>query len=99
MKKLSIIITTFLFIFGMSLTAQDLNDAGKAYNEGITLAKENKTMEAIAAYQECADISKELGDVGEGLKIKAETQISSLYLKLGLDAYKAKEYYPFRRIC
>lgn len=92
MKKLTIILTAFLLLFGLSISAQDLNDAGKAYNEGIEFAKENNTMEAIAAYQECADISKELGDVGEGLKVKAETQISSLYLKLGLDSYKAKEY-------
>lgn len=92
MKKLTIIITALFLVFGLSISAQDLNDAGKAYNEGIAFAKENKTMEAITAYQECADISRELGDVGEGLKVKAETQISSLYLKLGLDSYKAKEY-------
>jgi tetratricopeptide (TPR) repeat protein len=92
MKKLTIIITAFLFVFTLGLTAQDLNKAGKAYNEGISFAKENQTIEAIASYQKCADICAELGEVGEGLKTKAETQITSLYLKLGIDAYKSKEY-------
>lgn len=92
MKKLTIVLTAFFLIFSMGLSAQDLNDAGKAYNEGISLAKENKTMEAIESYQECAIICSELGDIGEGLKLKAETQVSSLYMKLGIDAYKAKDY-------
>lgn len=92
MKKLTTIITAFLFVLTLGLSAQDLNKAGKAYNEGISLAKENKTMEAIDSYQKCADICAELGEVGEGLKTKAETQIASLYLKLGIDAYKSKDY-------
>lgn len=92
MKKLTIILTVSFLVFAMGLSAQDLNDAGKAYNKGIELSKENKTMEAIEKYQKCADIAAELGDVGEGLKTKAETQILSLYMKLGIDAYKAKEY-------
>ncbi|MEN8223751.1 MAG: tetratricopeptide repeat protein [Bacteroidota bacterium] len=90
MKKLTIILTALSLIFTMSISAQDLNDAGKAYNKGIGFAKENKTMEAIQSYQKCANIAGELGDVGEGLKVKAETQITSLYMKLGIDAYKAK---------
>ena len=92
MKKLSIILSAFFFVLTLGLSAQDLNDAGEAYNDGISLTKENKVMKAIASYQECADICAELGEVGEGLKIKAETQISSLYLKLGIDAYKEKTF-------
>ena len=91
MKKLTIVLTGLVMMFALGLNAQDLNDAGKAYNKGIELAKDNKTMEAIKSYQKCADISAELGDVGEGLKNKAESQISSLYMKLGIDAYKAKD--------
>ena len=92
MKKLTIVLTAFFLMFTMGLSAQDLNDAGKAYNKGIGFTKENKTMEAIEAYQKSASIAGELGDVGEGLKLKAETQVSSLYMKLGIDAYKAKQY-------
>ena len=65
MKKLTIVLTVFFLVFTMGLSAQDLNDAGKAYNQGIELTKENKTMEAIEKYQKCADIASELGDVGE----------------------------------
>ncbi|MDT8393159.1 MAG: tetratricopeptide repeat protein [Bacteroidales bacterium] len=92
MKNLTIILTAFFLVISLGLSSQDLNKAGKAYNEGINLTKENKTMEAIASYKECAEICAELGEVGEGLKTKAETQISSLYLKQGLDAYKSKDY-------
>lgn len=92
MKKLTILITAFIISLSAGLTAQDLNDAGEAYNDAIALTKENKTMEAIQSFQESADICSELGEVGEGLKIKAETQIASLYMKLGIDAYKAKEF-------
>jgi len=92
MKKLTIVLTAFFLVISMGLSAQDLNDAGKSYNKGLELTKENKPMEAIEEYRECAEIAGELGDVGEGLKTKAETQISSLYMKLGIDAYKAKGY-------
>lgn len=92
MKKLTTVLTALLIMLAMGISAQDLNDAGKAYNKAIELSKENKTYEAIEKYQKCADISAELGDVGEGLKVKAETQITSLYMKLGVDAYKAKTY-------
>ena len=91
MKKLTIVLTGLMMMFALGLNAQDLNDAGKAYNKGIELAKDNKTFEAIKSYMKCSDISAKLGDVGEGLKSKAENQISSLYMKLGIDAYKAKE--------
>lgn len=92
MKKLTIILTAFFLMTGTGLSAQNLNDAGKAYNKAIALAQENKTLEAIASYQKCADICAELGDVGEGLKIKAETQIYNLYLTMGVESYKAKAY-------
>lgn len=92
MKNLTIILTVIIMAFSGGLVAQDLNAAGEAYNDGIGFAKENQLMEAIESYQDCADICKELGEVGEGLKVKAETQISSIYLKLGIDAYKAKTF-------
>lgn len=92
MKKLTIILTAFFLTISLGLLAQDMNEAGQAYNEGIGLAKENKTAEAIASYQKCADICAGLGEDGAELQEKAETQITSLYLKQGIDAYKAKRY-------
>lgn len=90
MKKLTIILTVLFMAATTGLFSQDLNDAGKAYNKGIELSKENDLIGAIESYSKCANICQDLGDVGEGLKVKAETQISSLYLKLGINAYKAK---------
>ena len=92
MKKLTIVLSILLITVSQSLTAQDLNDAGKAYNKGISLTKENNQIEAIESYQECAEICEKLGEVGEGLMLKAEKQISSLYMKLGIDAFKVKDY-------
>ena len=92
MKKLTIALSILLITVSQSLTAQDLNDAGEAYNKGISLTKENNQIAAIESYQECAEICEELGEVGEGLMTKAQAQISSLYMKLGIDAFKAKDY-------
>jgi tetratricopeptide (TPR) repeat protein len=92
MKKLTIALSILLITVSQSLTAQDLNDAGKAYNEGISFTKENNQIKAIESYRECAEICEELGEEGEELMIKAQTQISSLSMKLGIDAFKAKDY-------
>ncbi len=92
MKKLTIVLSILFITVSQSLTAQDLNDAGKAYNKGISFTKENDQIKAIESFQECAEICEELGEVGEGLMIKAQTQVTSLYMKLGIDAFKAKEY-------
>ena len=92
MKKLSIILTVFFVTITMGLTAQNLNSAGKAYNKGIELAQEGNTQGAIESYQKCADICSELGEVGEGLKVKAETQICNIYIKMGVEKFKVKNY-------
>ncbi|MCK4570061.1 MAG: tetratricopeptide repeat protein [Bacteroidales bacterium] len=92
MKKLTIILTVLFVTISMGLTAQNLNSAGKAYNKGIELNKEGNTLEAIGSYQKCADICAKLGEIGEGLKINAETQICKLYMNMGTDIFKAKDY-------
>lgn len=92
MKKLTIVLSILLITVSQSLTAQSLNDAGKAYNKGISFTKENNQIKAIESFQKCAEICEELGDVGEGLMTKAQTQITSLYMKLGIDAFKTKNH-------
>jgi tetratricopeptide (TPR) repeat protein len=92
MKKMTIVFVAFLIILGGSIGAQDLNSAGQAYNDGIALIQENKHYEAIEAFNKCASICRELGEVGEGLMNKALTQITSQYMKLGIDAFQAKDY-------
>ena len=92
MKKLTIVLSIVMMTIASGLMAQNLNSAGKAYNKGIELAGEGNTMEAIEAYNKCADICAELGEVGEGLKVKAETQITTLYMNMGVEKLKAKKY-------
>ena len=92
MKKLSITIIVLFIAFTSALIAQDLNDAGMAYNEGAEMSKEGNMLEALASFKECASICEELGEEGVEWKQKAETQICNLYIKMGLDIYKAKKY-------
>lgn len=92
MKKLTIVMSIVFMTIATGLMAQNLNSAGKAYNKGIELAGEGKTMDAIESYNKCADICAELGEVGEGLGIKAETQITNLYMNMGIEQLKAKNY-------
>ncbi|RLD82805.1 MAG: hypothetical protein DRJ15_00425 [Bacteroidetes bacterium] len=92
MKKLIIILTVAFMTISTGLVAQNLNAAGKSYNKGIELAGGGDVMGAIESYKKCAEISGELGDVGEGLKVKAESQICNLYMKMGIEKFKVKKY-------
>lgn len=92
MKKLTIVLSIVMMTIATGLMAQNLNTAGKAYNKGIELAGEGKTMEAIKSYNKCAEICAELGEVGEGLKEKAEVQVTTLYMNMGVEKLKDKKY-------
>jgi len=92
MKKLTIILTVLFMAASSGLMAQNLNSAGKSYNKGIELSKEGDVLGAIKAYEKCASICAELGEVGEGLKMNAETQICNLYMNMGVEKFKAKDY-------
>jgi tetratricopeptide (TPR) repeat protein len=91
MKNL-IIISILLITVTSGLMGQNLNSAGKAYNNAIELAQEGKIQKAIESYEKCADICAQLGEVGEGLKLQAETKICNLNLNTGIEKYKAKSY-------
>lgn len=92
MKKLSIILVLVFMTATTGLIAQNLNAAGKSYNKGIELAQAGDIAGAVESYEKCAEICAELGDVGEGLKVKSETQICNLYMNMGIEKFKAKKY-------
>ncbi len=92
MKKLTIIFTILLLTMASGLMAQNLNSAGKAYNNALELTQEGKIHKAIESYAKCANICAELGEVGEGLKLQAETKICNLNLNMGIEKIMAKSY-------
>jgi tetratricopeptide (TPR) repeat protein len=91
MKLAKIALLAVLTTFATWTFGQSLNDAGAAFNEGISLAKEDNSKGAIQAYLNCIEICDQLGEEGNELKGKAYGQVVSIYTNLGLEAYKAKE--------
>ena len=92
MKKLTIILTVFFVTITMGLTAQNLKVAEKAYNSGKELKAEGDFLEAIESFEKCAGICAELGEAGEGLKLYAETKICNIYMDMGVEKFKVKNY-------
>ncbi|MEE4257334.1 MAG: tetratricopeptide repeat protein [Bacteroidales bacterium] len=92
MKLKAIIITLFIATFFTGLQAQSLKSAGKTYYKANDLLAEGDTLKAIESYQECADMSAELGELGECIKLKAETKLSNLYLNEAIKEYYKKNY-------
>lgn len=94
MKKLNYLLAALFLSLVMTaeMSAQDLNAAGKALNKGIELSGEGDIEGAIASYTDCINIASELGEEGAELKTKASTQVASLYMKMGADLYKAKNF-------
>lgn len=92
MKLKTIIITLFITTFFAGLQAQSLKSAGKTYYKANDLLAEGDTLKAIESYQECADISAELGELGECIKLKSETKLSNLYLEEAIKEFYRKNY-------
>jgi tetratricopeptide (TPR) repeat protein len=87
MKLRTIMLTFFTTIFFTGLHAQSLNSTGKDYYKGNDHVAAGDTLKAIASYQDCAEKSAELGELGACIKIKAETNICELYLDKGIRAF------------
>jgi len=84
MKKITIILTLSLLTISSGLFAQSLKSAGKAYDKANKLLIKGDTIKAIDSFQKCADISKELGELGESRKLKADSSIYNLYIIEGV---------------
>jgi len=78
---LTIIITALV----TGLNAQSLNSVGKAYYKANDLMEEGDTLKAIEKYIECAEKSAAVGELGECIKIKAETRLLEFYLNESID--------------
>lgn len=92
MKKSLIIALAIISGLAFNLTAQTLDEAGTAFNEGIQFTKELKFTEAAASYEKTIAICKQLGDEGMELQIKAEQQLPGTYFNLAKGLFDAKNY-------
>ncbi len=92
MYKFKGLLAVLFFTFSIFTFSQTLNDAGKAFNDGINLANGGDIDVAIQSYSNCVDICHSLGVEGDELKSKAQGQLISLYYKEGISFYKKKKF-------
>ena len=92
MNKVKLILSVAFLSLTSLMFAQSMNEAGEAFNTGIAAIKANNYAAAIKAYNNCISICKQLGEEGEELQIKAESQIPDAHFKMGNDLYKAKKF-------
>lgn len=91
MNYLKSLLTVIFATMIVSLMAQTLNDAGSLFNEAIQLQKDGQNEQAITAYKNCIDIASQLGMEGDDLKMKSQSQLETIYLNMGIEAYKSKK--------
>jgi tetratricopeptide (TPR) repeat protein len=87
----SILLTT-LTVLGLSILAQDLNQAGETFNQAIQFTKDKNYAEALNSYKKTIEICDQLGDEGIDLKMKAEQQLPSTYYNIAKGNYEGKQY-------
>lgn len=92
MYKLKGLLTVLFFSFSIFAFSQTLNDAGRAFNNGINLNNGGDIDVAIQSYSNCVDICSSLGAEGDELKAQAQSQLISLHYKEGISFYKGKKF-------
>jgi len=92
-RKFVGIITVIVFT-QISLSAQELNDAINAYNQGVALIKAEDTQGAIAAMENCVTLCEQVGDTASDIKFKAIQQIPGLYYKRSYTLYSVDKNIP-----
>ncbi|MFP4622162.1 MAG: tetratricopeptide repeat protein [Bacteroidales bacterium] len=86
-----------LFVIGFATPVhaqeKDLNDAKRAIKKGDEEKSNNNYEEAIAAFQECVDISEQLDDEGvDELKAVAQQKVTKTHLDYGNELLKQNEF-------
>ena len=92
MYKFKGLLTVLFFSFSIFAFSQTLNEAGRAFNNGINLTNGGEIDVAIQSYSDCVDICNALGAEGDELKAQAQGQLISLYYKEGISFYKGKKF-------
>ncbi|NOR88107.1 MAG: tetratricopeptide repeat protein [Bacteroidales bacterium] len=86
--------TLILLFVGLlsSSFAQDLNEAGTAFNDGNEAYKAKKYAEAVNYYKSSIDACQLIGGDAADLQLKVEAQIVNAYYKKALTLYKGKKF-------
>lgn len=92
MKSLKkILILIFIGILSFSY-AQDMNEAGAKFNEGLEAMNTKNYAGAVKSLKASLDMCQLLGADAADLKSKVEEQLVSAYYKNGLTLYKGKKF-------
>jgi tetratricopeptide (TPR) repeat protein len=89
--KIKSLIVLVLSVFTLSVFSQDINQAGEKFNEANQAVKANKFELAVQKYEEAMGIASQLGEEGEMIVINCQSQLPSLYYKMGVADYKEKK--------
>ena len=89
LKKTLILLFVSLISVGF---AQDLNEAGVAFNDGNTAYKAKDYTTAIESYKTSIDMCQMIGVDGAELQTKVEAQIVKAYWKNAVKLYKGKKF-------
>ncbi len=92
MNKLRLLLSVIFLSSSMAIFSQALNEAGEAFNAGISAAKAKNYDAAIEAYKNCINLCEQIGDEGANLKIQAESQIPGAFYNNGLALYKTRQF-------
>jgi tetratricopeptide (TPR) repeat protein len=93
LKKLAGIIL-LITALQINLSAQEINDAINAFNQGVGMIKADDAQGAIPFMENCVTICEQLGDTASDLKYKAISQIPNLYYKVALKNYTQDKNMP-----
>lgn len=92
MKKIRLTLIA-LFVGMVSLTyAQDINEAGAKFNEGLELDKAKNYGGAIEAWEEAISVCDDIGFDAEELKANIQKKLGYTYFKQGITQYKKKKF-------
>lgn len=92
MKKIKLTLIA-LFIGLISLTnAQDINEAGAKFNEGLELDKAKNYGGAIEAWEAAVSLCNDIGFDAEELKATVQKKLGYTYFKHGITQYRKKKF-------
>lgn len=92
MRKIRLTLVA-LFIGLISLTnAQDINEAGAKFNDGLELDKAKNYKGAIEAWEAAVSLCNDIGFDAEDLKATVQKKLGYTYFKEGITQYRKKKF-------
>ena len=94
MKKIAKILAVMAVAlsFSLSASAQDMAQATEMYNAAIEAYGNGDATAALEGFQKALSAAEALGEEGAALVNDCKNVIPKVYLKLGKDAFNAKDF-------